>query len=239
MTIYTTGELAKLCGVSVRTVQYYDGVQLLKPHQLSENGRRLYSETEVQILRMILGYKQLGFALKDIQQIMASQQRRTLLTMLLKQQTQIIAEREQVLRRQKASVNFLLTDLTENGEISREINVIDIENAMAKKTQLQKLHGKMFAWGFLMDVIEIGLLVLGFTKGIWWPVWLGIPIVIGLGIYVSKLYYDGIEYVCPACQTQFKPRLRTMFFARHNTKARVLTCPHCQQKNYCLEVSSK
>ncbi|MDD3244486.1 MAG: MerR family DNA-binding transcriptional regulator, partial [Eubacteriales bacterium] len=44
MSAYTTGELAGLCGVSVRTVQFYDTKGLLKPTALSEGGRRLYSQ---------------------------------------------------------------------------------------------------------------------------------------------------------------------------------------------------
>ena len=41
MSKYTTGELAKLCGVTVRTVQYYDTRGILIPSDLSEGGRRL------------------------------------------------------------------------------------------------------------------------------------------------------------------------------------------------------
>ena len=44
MSKYTTGEIAKLCGVSVRTVQYYDTRNILTPSELTEGGRRLYSE---------------------------------------------------------------------------------------------------------------------------------------------------------------------------------------------------
>ena len=50
MSKYTTGELAKLCGVTVRTVQYYDARGILIPSELSEGGRRLYSEDDL-ILR--------------------------------------------------------------------------------------------------------------------------------------------------------------------------------------------
>ena len=39
--LYTTGEVAKLCGVSVRTVQYYDTRGILTPSSLTEGGRRL------------------------------------------------------------------------------------------------------------------------------------------------------------------------------------------------------
>ena len=47
---YTTGELAKLCNVSVRTVQFYDTKNLLKPSEISEGGRRLYTEADVKNL---------------------------------------------------------------------------------------------------------------------------------------------------------------------------------------------
>ena len=42
MSKYTTGEMAKLCNVTVRTVQFYDTKGLLIPSDLTEGGRRLY-----------------------------------------------------------------------------------------------------------------------------------------------------------------------------------------------------
>ena len=54
MSKYTTGELAKLCGVSVRTVQYYDSRNILAPSELSEGGRRLYSEEDLNLPYMKL-----------------------------------------------------------------------------------------------------------------------------------------------------------------------------------------
>ena len=54
MSKYTTGELAKLCNVTVRTVQYYDKRGILIPTELSEGGRRLYSESDLQRLKVIL-----------------------------------------------------------------------------------------------------------------------------------------------------------------------------------------
>jgi DNA-binding transcriptional MerR regulator len=44
---YTTGELARLCGISVRTVQFYDARGLLHPSELTEGGRRLYTEADL------------------------------------------------------------------------------------------------------------------------------------------------------------------------------------------------
>ena len=53
MSMYTTGELAKLCGVTVRTVQYYDSRSILLPSRLSEGGRRLYSEDDLRKMKTI------------------------------------------------------------------------------------------------------------------------------------------------------------------------------------------
>ena len=53
MSKYPTGEMAKLCGVSVRTVQYYDSRDILVPSELSEGGRRLYSKEKIK--RSFLG----------------------------------------------------------------------------------------------------------------------------------------------------------------------------------------
>ncbi len=50
---YTTGELAKLCGITVRTVQYYDTRGILIPSELSEGGRRLYSEDDLKRMKII------------------------------------------------------------------------------------------------------------------------------------------------------------------------------------------
>ena len=64
MTQYTTGELAKLCDVTVRTVQFYDSKDLLKPSDLTEGGRRLYSDDDLEHLRVICFLKELGFSLQ-------------------------------------------------------------------------------------------------------------------------------------------------------------------------------
>ena len=53
MSKYTTGEIAKLCGVSVRTVQYYDTRGILTPSELTEGGRRLYSEDDLKRMKIM------------------------------------------------------------------------------------------------------------------------------------------------------------------------------------------
>lgn len=84
---YTTGDIAKLTGVSVRTVQYYDAKGLLIPNEISDGGRRLYGTAEVERMRVILFLKGLGFKLEQIRPILSEERPERVLVDLLDQQT--------------------------------------------------------------------------------------------------------------------------------------------------------
>lgn len=64
----TIGELAKQTNVTVRTLQYYDSIGLLKPSTLTEGGRRLYAISDMVILHQIITLKSVGFSLEDIKE---------------------------------------------------------------------------------------------------------------------------------------------------------------------------
>lgn len=63
---YKTGEFAKMANLSIRTIRYYDKIDLLKPSQIADNGYRLYSDKDFIKLQKILSLKYLGFSLDDI-----------------------------------------------------------------------------------------------------------------------------------------------------------------------------
>ena len=60
MSQYTTGELAKACGITVRTVQFYDQKGILIPSSLTEGGRRLYSEEDLKMMKIICFLRDMG-----------------------------------------------------------------------------------------------------------------------------------------------------------------------------------
>ena len=62
----TVGQIAKKMNVTVRTLQFYDKKDILKPSAESEGGRRLYTSKDVVKLDQIIALKQLGFSLEDI-----------------------------------------------------------------------------------------------------------------------------------------------------------------------------
>ena len=66
----TISQVAKLTGVSIRTLQYYDEIGLLPHSELTEAGYRLYDDSALQTLQQILFFKELGFQLKEISEIL-------------------------------------------------------------------------------------------------------------------------------------------------------------------------
>jgi len=62
----TVGELARRCGLTVRTLHHYDAIGLLKPSLRSDAGYRLYDRANVERLHRIQALRQLGLPLADI-----------------------------------------------------------------------------------------------------------------------------------------------------------------------------
>ncbi len=84
--LFTVGELAKKCGVTVRTLQFYDRSGLLTPSRHSDGGRRLYGVDDVLRLQQILFYKGFGFSLEEIRdQMMCVDSAQDFAKMLAKQ----------------------------------------------------------------------------------------------------------------------------------------------------------
>src|SRR5258708_39974721 len=68
---YTVKQVAAMSGVSVRTLHFYDEMALLKPAYIKANGYRIYEEPQLLMLQQILFYRELGFELKRIKEILS------------------------------------------------------------------------------------------------------------------------------------------------------------------------
>ena len=68
----TVHDVSKLTGVSIRTLHYYDKIGLLHPAQVTEAKYRLYDDTDLERLQLILLYRELQFPLKEIKSILNS-----------------------------------------------------------------------------------------------------------------------------------------------------------------------
>ena len=72
ITEYSSNKLAKMSGVSARTLRYYGEIDLLKPARVTESGYRMYGQDEVDTLQQILFFRELGFSLEDIKRFLSS-----------------------------------------------------------------------------------------------------------------------------------------------------------------------
>lgn len=68
----TVKEISHISGISVRTLHYYDEIDLLSPSFVGENGYRYYDDESLIKLQEILLFKELEFPLKKIKEIMDS-----------------------------------------------------------------------------------------------------------------------------------------------------------------------
>jgi len=235
MSEYTTGELAKLTQVSVRTIQYYDKKNLLKPSHLYENGKRIYTEADLNKLKLILLLKNLGLSLKSIDEILDSQNSMKVMNLLLEQQLRFLHDQLKTSKDQIKMIEEIRHNLPETDQIKIK-DIRDIESVMNNKKSLRKVHMTMLIIGFPLDFIEIGTLVWGIMKGDWIPFIIGMTVVLIVAAWLTRFYFNNTNYICPNCNTEFKPKFWAAFWGKHTPRTRKLVCPSCGEKNYCVEV---
>ncbi|KRL93707.1 MerR family transcriptional regulator [Levilactobacillus hammesii] len=238
MSKLTTGELAKQAHVSVRTLQYYDKRGLLRPTEVSEGGRRLYTVADLQRLKLILLLKGMDLSLAAIQEILDSAQSTRVLALLLDQQEQRLRA-EQVANAAKLKTVVQVRDSLADFATVPIQSIEDMERIMDNKKGLRRIHVNMVVWGLLMDVIELVALIYSIVVGNWWVFGAAMVVAIIFAAVTVRHYFKAVDYICPACSSQFRPSFKQAFWAGHTPKTRKLTCPVCGQTNYCVEVLGK
>lgn len=237
MSRYTTGEIAKLCGVTVRTVQYYDTRGILIPSELSEGGRRLYSDEDLKRMKVICFLRELGLPIDSIHKLLSEPDPGSVILLLLSKQEQEL----------KTEIDESMAKLNKLEELKRELKSIghfsveaigDAAYMMENKKKLKKVRMVLFSFGIPMGIAEITTIALWIAKGIWQPcaVWLAADII--LGICLSRYYYLRTAYICPQCHTVFRPAFKEAFRARHTPNTRRLTCTYCRHYGFCVETYS-
>ena len=235
MSKYTTGEVAKLCGVTVRTVQYYDNRGILVPSQLSEGGRRLYSEDDLKRMKVICFLRDLDLPINTIAQLLAEEHPEKVIDLLLQQQEAELKEEVRQRQEKLDKLTQLQRELKSVKHFSIE-SISDIAAIMENKKKLHRIRWTMIGVGLIAEIFEVGTVLLWAFEGVWWPfVCIGLPVAIGLSIWISIYYFKNVAYICPECHQVFHPRFREAFWASHTPTTRKLTCPKCGHKGFCIE----
>ena len=235
MSKYTTGEIAKLCGVSVRTVQYYDDRGILVPSELSEGGRRLYTEDDLKRMHIICFLREAGLPINSISALFAEKNPESIISILLEQQEQIL--REELSERQaKLDVTLGIKRELKGLDTFSVESIGDIAHVMKQKNKLSKMRLTMVLTGILVTALQWTSIVLWITNGLWWLFVIWALVAIPWGICISKYYFNHVAYICPECHEVFKPKMKEAFWSYHTPKMRRLTCPKCGRKGLCVEV---
>ena len=234
MSNYTTGEMAKLCNVTVRTVQFYDTKGILHPSGLTVGGRRIYNDDDLRKFQLICMLKGIGLSLSAIKNVMESELSGKILTILLDEQvgnlTSEIKERQKQLEMIKAIKESIC-----NEAVIPANTILDIEDMMEKKNKVQGKKTLMIVYlGVgVACVLGLWLLIWLIWSQIWWAV-----VVYGFfsifGLSLSAFMLKEMEFICPGCNTAFKPPLRRAFFSTGSHEVRWATCPECKYTGWCV-----
>jgi len=235
MSKYTTGEIAKLTGVSVRTVQYYDDRNILVPSELSEGGRRLYSDDDLKRMHIICFLRDAGLSIKSIYMLLAEEKPESIISLLLNQQEEELRAELAECQGRIDLINGIKKELREIKNFSVD-SIGDIAHVMKAKNKLAKMRLFMIVTGVPITFFQWISIILWITNGFWWlfTAWICIAIPWGLGI--SAYYFRHTAYICPECHNIFKPKIKEAVFAYHTPKMRRLSCSFCGRHGLCVEI---
>ena len=235
MSRYTTGEMAKSCGVTVRTVQYYDARGILIPSELSEGGRRLYSEDDLKRMKIICFLRELDLPIDAISQILKEEHPEKVIYLLIEQQEKVlsdeIADKEEKLQK----LRELKSGLKNRGTFSLE-SIGDIAVIMESRKKLKGMRWMMILTGIPVTALQWFAVIFWIVKGIWWPFVVWVLVAAVWGTLVSRYYFNHVKYICPECHEVFRPLLKEAFWANHTPTTRRLTCTACGRKGFCVEI---
>lgn len=232
---YTTGELAKLCGVSVRTVQYYDTRGVVSPSELSEGGRRLYTEADLSKMKTVCFLRELDLPLGTVAEIIKEENSGEVISLILGEQMALLQNEIEEKQKNLEKLSRLRRMFRENENLPLE-SISDAASIMEGKKKMKKVHAVLLLFGVPLDIMELVSIILWITTGIWWPFAVYAAILIPATIGTTSYYLAHVAYVCPECRRVFRPNKREALWANHTPTTRKLTCPHCGKKSFCVEI---
>lgn len=238
MSKYTTGEIAKLCGVSVRTLQYYDSRNILTPSELTEGGRRLYSEDDLKRMQIICFLRDLDLSLGSIGDLLSEEHPEHVISILLdEQETALRNEIEE--KQTKLDKLFELKKALKTVEHFSIKSIGDVAYALENKKKMKQLHALLLITGIPIGILQWTSIILWIVSGIWWLFAAYILILIPYAVWITRFYFKRVVYICPQCHTVFKPSRKEAFFANHTPTLRKLTCVTCGYHGFCVETYGK
>lgn len=237
MSQFSTGELAKAAEVSVRTVQYYDQRGILTPSEVTEGGRRIYHDSDLERLQVICFLRDLDFSIKQIKKLLQEENREQVLELLLTDQIESLEKSSKEIEVKLKCARHLQKATAKRHQLSLE-DLSDISRLMENQKSWRHLQWKLGGSVVLTSLLYLValLIVIYYFKD---P--RGLFVVCPAFVIATNLvvfhYRKQFEYLCPNCHKAFDPSFKEFAIAGHTPRTRRLTCPHCHVKTYCLELA--
>lgn len=154
-------ELSKLSGVSERTLRYYDEIGLLSPARVHTNGYREYDDENLNLLQQILFYRELGFHLTEIKEMVHAKDYD--MKQALREQHKLLQQKRDYLDGLIATVDQTINAMEEGIKMTNEQKfdvfkqqMID-ENERQYGKEIREQHGEqsvMASYGKLKEMTE-------------------------------------------------------------------------------------
>lgn len=233
---YSTGDLAKEAGVTVRTVQYYDKRGILSPSELSEGGRRVYSIADLEKLRQIIYLRDLDFSIDNIKNLFTEDNASQILELFLQVQ---IRELRLAIDSKKdkldKAVNLLKTvEKQDSKTLGYLSDIVLMEENKRKWGILQK---SIVLQVVMIIMVYITLIIAAVSLNQRWLMWIAVTVFLIAMNGMVWYFKQQVVYLCPNCHQTFTPTYQAFNLAKHTPKTRKVFCPHCHQKSHCIELA--
>lgn len=114
---YSSGQFARLAGVSLKTIRFYDKKNILKPSYRNASGARFYTEEDFAKLQQILLLKYLGLSLEDIKELAIDTSDQHLLLSSLQLQKKLVKDRMEQLQLVEAALNNTVSVMEQEQQV--------------------------------------------------------------------------------------------------------------------------
>ena len=131
-------DVARLTGVTVRTLHYYDEIGLLKPSEVTQAGYRVYNDADLEVLQQILFFRELDFSLEDIRKIMQNPAYKK--EIALRKQKELLLQ-----KRSRLDSLIALVDKTLKGE--QDMSFRQFDTAKIEETKKKYAEEAKQRWG--------------------------------------------------------------------------------------------
>ena len=140
---YSSGEFARMAGVTLRTIRYYDKQNILKPSYVSPAGSRFYTDQDFARLQQILLLKYLGFSLEDIKEMTIDDTDYHFTLNSLSLQQKLVQDRIEQLKLVEKAIEDTTREIRENHSInwSHMLDLIHL-TGMEKSLKGQYLNSR-------------------------------------------------------------------------------------------------